>query len=124
MEEALAIYTATTKPKRLDSAPPSLGYRTDADDRSLVDELYQVLAMDTQVDFTLFFRRLANVPAPLDPATTDEALLAPLIDASYADASPCRASARPNAGLASAATAPASKRKARPPSSANSAWTR
>jgi uncharacterized protein YdiU (UPF0061 family) len=83
LEEALAVYTATYEAEESRLFAAKLGLIVRAGDRSLVDELYQVLAM-VETDFTLFFRRLANVPAPLDPATTDEALLAPLIDASYA----------------------------------------
>ena len=33
---------------------------------------------------TIFFRRLADVPVHLDPEASDEALLAPLVDAYYA----------------------------------------
>jgi uncharacterized protein YdiU (UPF0061 family) len=50
------------------------------DDEPLVAEVFALLQR-AETDYVLFFRDLARVP--VDPAATDEALLAPLVDAWY-----------------------------------------
>jgi serine/tyrosine/threonine adenylyltransferase len=77
LEEALVAYTETYAAEESRLYAAKLGLTTA--DRSLVDELFQVLAL-TETDMTLFFRGLANVPHE----ASDEALLAPLADAYYA----------------------------------------
>jgi uncharacterized protein YdiU (UPF0061 family) len=81
LEEALVAYTETYEAEESRLFAAKLGLTTV--DKSLVDELFQVLAL-VETDMTLFFRGLANVPVHVDPdEASDEALLAPLADASY-----------------------------------------
>jgi uncharacterized protein YdiU (UPF0061 family) len=80
LEEALVAYTETYEAAESRLFADKLGLATA--DKSLVDELFQVLAV-VETDMTLFFRGLANVPVGLDPETSDAALLAPLVDAYY-----------------------------------------
>jgi serine/tyrosine/threonine adenylyltransferase len=83
LEEALVAYTATYEDAESRMFAAKLGLSTA--DKSLVDELFQVLAL-VETDMTLFFRGLANVPVHLDSgasADSEQALLAPLIDAYY-----------------------------------------
>ena len=88
LEEALGAYTATYEAEESRMLAAKLGLTRP--DKSLVDELFQVLAL-VETDMTLFFRGLANVPVHLageesDEASdeaSDDALLAPLLDASY-----------------------------------------
>lgn len=80
LEEALVAYTETYEAAESRLFAAKLGLT--AADKSLVDELFQVLAL-VETDMTLFFRRLANAPVGLDPEPSDEALLAPLADAYY-----------------------------------------
>jgi uncharacterized protein YdiU (UPF0061 family) len=49
-------------------------------DAALINDLFRVL-VSTEVDQVLFFRHLSRVP--VDPASTDDDLLAPLVDAWY-----------------------------------------
>ncbi|HTB57747.1 MAG TPA: YdiU family protein [Polyangia bacterium] len=93
LEEALGAYSATYEAEESRMFAAKLGL-TRAD-KSLVDELFQVLAL-VETDMTLFFRGLANVPVHLAREASDdasdeasdeasnEALLAPLLDAYYA----------------------------------------
>ena len=80
LEEALVAYTETYEAEESRMFAAKLGLTTA--DKALVDELFEVLAL-TETDMTLFFRGLANVPMGLEPEATDEALLAPLLDAYY-----------------------------------------
>ena len=80
LEEALVAYTETYEAAESRMFAAKLGLTTA--DKSLVDELFLVLAL-TETDMTLFFRGLANVPVELDPGASDEALLEPLLDAYY-----------------------------------------
>jgi serine/tyrosine/threonine adenylyltransferase len=80
LEEALAVYTATYEAEAQRVGAAKLGLTVA--DKSLFDELTQVLAL-VETDFTLFFRRLADVPAELGPDAPAEALLAPLAEAYY-----------------------------------------
>jgi uncharacterized protein YdiU (UPF0061 family) len=84
LEEALVVYTETYAAEESRLYAAKLGLTTP--DKSLVDELFQVLAL-VETDMTLFFRGLANVPIGLEPEVSgeasDEALLAPLADAYY-----------------------------------------
>ena len=77
LEEALVAYTETYEAEESRLFAAKLGL-TRAD-KSLVDELFQLLAL-VETDMTLFFRGLANVPAQ---EASDEALLAPLAGAYY-----------------------------------------
>jgi serine/tyrosine/threonine adenylyltransferase len=89
LEEALVAYTETYEAEESRLFAAKLGLARG--DKSLVDELFQVLTL-VETDMTLFFRGLANVPVHVDPAVSDkvsdkasdEALLAPLGDAYYA----------------------------------------
>ncbi len=78
LEEALVAYTETYEAEESRLFAAKLGLTTR--DKPLVDELFQLLAM-AETDMTLFFRGLANVPVHLE--SSDEALLAPLVDAYY-----------------------------------------
>ena len=78
LEEALVAYTETYEAEESRLFAAKLGLTTP--DKPLVDELFQLLAM-AETDMTLFFRGLANVPVHLE--SSDEALLAPLVDAYY-----------------------------------------
>jgi len=92
LEEALGAYTATYEAEESRTFAAKLGLSTV--DKSLVDELFQLLAL-VETDLTLFFRGLANTPLHGDPQVSDEAseeasdeasddtLLAPLLDAYY-----------------------------------------
>ena len=84
LEEALGAYTATYEAEESRMFAAKLGLTTA--DKSLVDQLFQVLAL-VETDMTLFFRGLANVPVHLSGEGSDEApddaLLAPLLDAYY-----------------------------------------
>ena len=80
LENALAVYTATLEAEQSRHFAAKLGLSQA--DRSLVDELHQVLGL-VETDMTLFFRRLADVPVDLGPGAPDDALLAPLADAYY-----------------------------------------
>jgi serine/tyrosine/threonine adenylyltransferase len=81
LEEALVAYTETYEAEETRLFTAKLGL-TRAD-KSLVDELFQVLTV-VETDMTLFFRGLANVPVDVDPAeANDDALLAPLAGAYY-----------------------------------------
>jgi uncharacterized protein YdiU (UPF0061 family) len=82
LEEALVAYTETYEAAESRLFAAKLGLTTA--DKPLVDELFQLLAL-AETDMTLFFRCLANVPV-LDPEASDDALLAPLLDAYYAPA--------------------------------------
>jgi uncharacterized protein YdiU (UPF0061 family) len=91
LEEALAAYTATYEAEESRWFAAKLGLATA--DKSMVEELYRVLAL-AETDLTLFFRCLANVPVERGPDLPDEALLAPLAASSYATgplADPARA---------------------------------
>jgi uncharacterized protein YdiU (UPF0061 family) len=81
LEEALVAYSETYEAEESRLFAAKLGLT--AADRSLVDELFQVLAL-TETDMTIFFRDLANVPVALAPEASDDALLAPLAGAYYA----------------------------------------
>ncbi len=81
LEEALAVYTATYEAEESRHYAGKLGLATV--DKALLDELFQVLAL-VETDLTLFFRCLSDVPVHLGDAASDEALLAPLADATYA----------------------------------------
>jgi uncharacterized protein YdiU (UPF0061 family) len=83
LEEALVAYTETYEAEERRLYAAKLGLTTA--DKSLVDELFQVLAL-AETDMTLFFRGLANVPVQLAPEASDEALLAPLAEAYYTPA--------------------------------------
>jgi uncharacterized protein YdiU (UPF0061 family) len=78
LEEALAAYTETYEAEESRTFAAKLGLT--AVDKSLVDELFQVLAL-VETDLTLFFRGLANAPVHLE--ASDDTLLAPLLDAYY-----------------------------------------
>ena len=81
LEEALVAYTETYEAEESRHFAAKLGLA--AADKSLVDELFEVLAL-AETDMTLFFRGLANVP--IDQASgeaSDESLLAPLAGAYY-----------------------------------------
>ncbi len=81
LEEALVAYTETYEAAESRMFAAKLGLTTA--DKSLVDEMFEVLVL-VETDMTLFFRGLADVPVHLDPEASDEALLAPLLDAYYA----------------------------------------
>jgi uncharacterized protein YdiU (UPF0061 family) len=83
LEEALVAYTETYEAEESRMFAAKLGLARA--DKALVDELFQVLAL-AETDMTLFFRGLADVPVGLEAEAPDEALLAPLVDASYAPA--------------------------------------
>ena len=78
LEEALVAYTETYEAEESRLFAAKLGLTTA--DKPLVDELFELLPM-AETDMTLFFRGLANVPVDLE--SSDEALLAPLVDAYY-----------------------------------------
>jgi serine/tyrosine/threonine adenylyltransferase len=78
LEEALVAYTETYEAEESRLFAAKLGLITR--DKPLADELFQLLAM-AETDMTLFFRGLANVPVHLE--SSDEALLAPLVEAYY-----------------------------------------
>jgi uncharacterized protein YdiU (UPF0061 family) len=87
LEEALGVYTDTLEREHRSMMASKLGlqsYRPDEDD-ALVEELFDVLEL-VETDMTIFYRRLADVPAT--SATVqgagDDALLEPLRDAYYA----------------------------------------
>lgn len=88
LEEALVAYTATYEAEESRMFAAKLGLTSV--DKSLVDELFQVLAL-VETDMTLFFRGLADVPVHLareasggtPHETSDDTLLAPLLDAYY-----------------------------------------
>ena len=54
-------------------------------DQGLVDELIAVLVM-AETDMTVFYRRLAEVPCAQPATSSDDALIAPLLDAYYTPA--------------------------------------
>jgi len=86
LEAALAFYTETYEAEAGRLLAAKLGV-PDADPE-LVEELWQILSL-VETDFTLFFRRLADVPIPdgQGPSSiSDEALLAPLAEAYYTPA--------------------------------------
>ena len=56
-----------------------------ARDHALVDEMMAVLVM-AETDMTVFYRRLAEVPCRQPATSTDDALIAPLLDAYYTPA--------------------------------------
>ena len=122
LEEALVAYTETYEAEESRLFAAKLGLTTA--DKSLVDELFQVLAL-VETDMTLFFRGLANVPVGLEPEASDEALLAPLVDAYYTpDALTGDARARTLAWLRRyGACVRQEGRRGRRPRSASSAWT-
>jgi uncharacterized protein YdiU (UPF0061 family) len=62
-------------------------------DQALADELYALLGA-VETDYTLFFRGLAAVPGPADREVSDDALLAPLLDAYYDPAAFAKSDAR------------------------------
>jgi uncharacterized protein YdiU (UPF0061 family) len=71
LEEALVAYTETYEAEESRLFAAKLGLTTA--DKSLVDELFQILAL-IETDMTLFFRGLANVPVHLGPdEASDEA---------------------------------------------------
>jgi serine/tyrosine/threonine adenylyltransferase len=60
------------------------------DDQTLVRELFETLQQE-ETDMTIFFRRLADVPVDAD--ASDDARIAPLREAAYAEAGPSAAQA-------------------------------
>ena len=80
LEDALAVYTATFEAEQSRHFAAKLGLHSA--ERSLVDELHELLAL-VETDMTVFFRRLADVPVELGSEASDDALLAPLADAYY-----------------------------------------
>jgi uncharacterized protein YdiU (UPF0061 family) len=91
LEEALSEYVGTFEREHREMMRRKLGlehFRPDEDD-SLVDELFEVLQL-VETDMTLFFRHLADVPATRAALASEdqEALVAPLRPAYYAEALP------------------------------------
>ena len=88
LEAALQVYSETLQDEQRRMTARKLGLNElRGDDETLVEELDRVLQL-AETDMTIFYRRLADVPAeaPADQAASDEALLAPLADAYYAPA--------------------------------------
>jgi uncharacterized protein YdiU (UPF0061 family) len=86
LEAALHLYSDTYEAEAGRLLAAKLGL-PDADPE-LVEELWQILSL-VETDFTLFFRRLADVPIPDGDGQShisDEALLAPLAEAYYTSA--------------------------------------
>ncbi len=81
LEQALQTYTDTFSATWRDTIAAKLGLRSfrTADDPELVRELDEALQR-AEIDMTLFYRHLAEVPAAI---ATDDALLAPLQPALY-----------------------------------------
>jgi uncharacterized protein YdiU (UPF0061 family) len=107
LEAALSVYGDTLTVARARSFADKLGLVTLRSDEvlrdgtpcwpdgMLVDALFEILGA-VETDFTIFFRRLADVPTdPSRDALTDDAWLAPIRDAYYApDAVPSAERAR------------------------------
>jgi len=85
LETALAFYTETYEAEAARLLAAKLGLAKA--EPELVEELWQVLSL-VEIDFTLFFRRLADLPVPdggqAHGRISDGALLAPLREAYYA----------------------------------------
>jgi serine/tyrosine/threonine adenylyltransferase len=82
LEKALEGYAEDFAAGHLTMTAAKLGLGA-APDRALWDDLFGVLTL-AETDMTIFFRGLAEVPAQVDPAAqTDDALLAPLVEAYY-----------------------------------------
>jgi len=85
-EAALHLYSDTYEAEAARLLAAKLGLPEA--EPGLVEELWQVLSL-VETDFTVFFRRLADVPIPDghgQPPISDEALLAPLAEAYYTPA--------------------------------------
>jgi uncharacterized protein YdiU (UPF0061 family) len=119
LEAALAVYTATYEAEESRLYAGKLGLATV--DKSLVDELFQVLAL-VETDLTLFFRCLSDVPVHLGDGASDEALLAPLAQAYYTPEDP--ASDPPAENLSSSEDPPAGTPAAGPARARTVAWLR
>jgi len=88
LAEKLGLYALRDDEVRSDGTPC-------VSDATLVDDLFDVLAA-VETDFTIFFRRLADVPAePAAAEPSDDALFAPLRDAYYAAEGPSAAERAP-----------------------------
>jgi uncharacterized protein YdiU (UPF0061 family) len=90
LEEALAAYADTFAREHARTMAAKLGIaELGEDDEPLEAELFEMLA-EVETDMTIFFRRLADVPAAED--ASERALLAPLEDAYYTpdDLTPAR----------------------------------
>jgi serine/tyrosine/threonine adenylyltransferase len=87
LQEALNVYPKVFETRWQQTLAEKLGLsRFEAEsDPGLVEELFEVLGL-IETDMTIFFRRLADVPAAVPGAETasDADLLTPLVDAYYA----------------------------------------
>ena len=102
LEQALAVYGETLDLglrsmlaqklgfNSFHGEPHLFGEHTLAPDQELVNELFRVLA-SAEIDMTLFYRRLAEVPALAHGTASDEELLTPVSEAFYAPGPPAEA---------------------------------
>jgi uncharacterized protein YdiU (UPF0061 family) len=82
LEEGLTLYADTFNAAWQDALARKLGFESldPAKDDALTKALFEAL-QESETDFTIFFRRLADVP--LDPSVDDASLLKPLEPAFY-----------------------------------------
>lgn len=84
LQEGLELAAATYKGQWQSMMAQKLGLKefNESTDEELTDRLAEILQL-LETDMTIFYRRLANVPPATEPSTSDEDIVAILIDAYY-----------------------------------------
>jgi len=86
LQEALNCYSAAYKTMWQNMMAQKLGLKSfvETSDVPLFDELEKMFTL-TETDMTIFYRKLANLDAAVDPdSRTDAEIISPLLDAYYA----------------------------------------